>query len=65
MPFFYYIQTLRTVSPRLADEWPPVGGEPNNVLWKIEVSDRTAKSGLASLDSKFRKKAQADLSQEF
>lgn len=65
MPFFYYVRELKGVSPRISDEWPPIGGKEPNFMWKTEVSDRQAKSGLASLDRKFRKQAERDLSQEF
>jgi len=65
MPFFYYVKVIstQTLSPRKSNEWPPVGGEVNDVVWKIEIDEKTAKRKFASLDLKFRNRALRDLTQ--
>lgn len=65
MPYFYYVKTisLGTISPRKSSEWPPIGGEVNDVVWKIEIDEKEAKRKFASLDLKYRTTALRDLTQ--
>jgi hypothetical protein len=64
MPYFYFVKSLYGLSPRVAYEWPPIGGEPDRVQWKIEIPEKEAKRRLSILDYKYRKQAEADLHQE-
>lgn len=70
MPYFYYIElplakkNQVSISPRMSEEWPPIGGERNKVVWKTETLVSVSKRHLDKLDVKYRKEVVASLTQE-
>lgn len=63
--YFYFVRTQTgTLGPRKCDGWPPVGGETNDVAWKIAITDDEFRRRLSALDLKYRKQVKTDLTQE-